>query len=81
MPADPSHPESWRGADKLAIIIKTATLNDVELSEYCRQRFLVVEQTHLSQKQRGTAELLGQLNMGQWPRHRSINRTVGPAAE
>jgi hypothetical protein len=42
---------------------------------------LVVEQTHLSQKQRGTAELLGQLNMGQWPRHRSINRTVGPAAE
>ncbi len=44
VPEDPATPESWSGADKLAVIIETAVLNDIELSEYCRRRGLFVEQ-------------------------------------
>lgn len=44
VPADPSNPESWSGADKLAVIIETAALNEHELSEYCRKKGLYPEQ-------------------------------------
>ena len=44
MPADPSNPENWSGQDKLAVIIETASLNEQELSEYCRKKGLYVEQ-------------------------------------
>ena len=44
MPADSSNPENWSGADKLAVVIETASLNEAELSEYCRRKGLFVEQ-------------------------------------
>lgn len=44
VPADPSNPENWSGADKLAVIIETASLNEHELSEYCRKKGLYPEQ-------------------------------------
>jgi len=44
VPADPSNPENWSGQDKLAVIIETASLNEQELSEYCRKKGLYVEQ-------------------------------------
>ncbi len=44
VPADPSNPDNWSGADKLAVIIETASLNEAELSEYCRRKGLFVEQ-------------------------------------
>jgi transposase len=44
VPADPSNPEQWNGQDKLAVVIQTASLNEQELSEYCRAKGLYVEQ-------------------------------------
>lgn len=44
VPADPSNPDNWSGADKLAVIIETASLNEQALSEYCRQKGLYPEQ-------------------------------------
>jgi transposase len=44
VPADPSNPENWSGADKLAIVIESAALNEQALSEYCRRKGLYPEQ-------------------------------------
>ena len=44
VPADPSNPENWSGKNKLALVIETATLNEEELSVYCREKGLYVEQ-------------------------------------
>lgn len=39
-----SKPESWNGEKKLLVLIETAALNEQELSEYCRENGLYVEQ-------------------------------------
>ncbi len=44
VPADNSNPENWSGEDKLSVVIETAALNEVQLSEYCRRKGLYVEQ-------------------------------------
>lgn len=44
VPADPSNPENWSGANKLAVVVETAALNEQELAEYCRRKGLYVEQ-------------------------------------
>jgi len=41
---DPQNPETWSGANKLAVMIETATLNEEELAEYSRRKGLYVEQ-------------------------------------
>ena len=44
VPADPSNPENWSGANKLAVVIETAAFNEQQLSEYCRRNGLYPEQ-------------------------------------
>jgi transposase-like protein len=44
VPADPSNPEAWSGANKLAVVIETAALNEAEMADYCRRKGLYVEQ-------------------------------------
>ena len=44
VPADPSNPENWSGAKKLAVVIETAAFNEQQLSEYCRRKGLYPEQ-------------------------------------
>jgi len=44
VPADPSNPENWSGANKLAVVIETAAFNEEQLSEYCRRKGLYPEQ-------------------------------------
>ncbi|MEX2488550.1 MAG: IS3 family transposase, partial [Pseudomonadales bacterium] len=44
VPADPSNPENWSGKNKLAVVIETTALNEEELSVYCREKGLYVEQ-------------------------------------
>ncbi|ERJ10931.1 Putative transposase protein [Haloplasma contractile SSD-17B] len=39
-----SNSEKWSTQDKFSIVLETATLSEVELSEYCRNRGLYVEQ-------------------------------------
>ena len=44
VPADPKNPEHWNGETKLSVVIETAAMNEQELSAYCRQKGLYVEQ-------------------------------------
>jgi transposase-like protein len=44
VPTDNSKPENWSSEDKLAVVIETAALNEVQLSEYCRRKGLYAEQ-------------------------------------
>lgn len=45
MPGSISHsPEDWGGEAKFAVVLETAPLNSVELSEYCRAKGLYPEQ-------------------------------------
>ena len=44
VPADPSNPENWSGENKLAVVIESASLNEKQLSEYCRRKGLYPEQ-------------------------------------
>lgn len=44
VPAYKSKAEYWTAEDKLAVIIETAPLNEVELSEYCRSKGLFKKQ-------------------------------------
>ena len=44
MPADGKNPEKWSSEDKFAIVLETASLNEAELSQYCRQKGLYAEQ-------------------------------------
>ena len=37
-------PETWSGEAKLAVVVETAPLSEVELSQYCRERGLYPEQ-------------------------------------
>ncbi len=37
-------PDSWAAEDKLAVVIETASLNEVQLSEYCRSKGLYPDQ-------------------------------------
>ncbi len=44
MPSDQSKPDNWSAEDKLAVVIETASLNEVQLSEYCRSKGLHPDQ-------------------------------------
>ena len=44
MPAGEQETERWSAQDKFLIVVETATLSEVELSEYCRSKGLYVEQ-------------------------------------
>ena len=41
---DGKNPGQWTAANKLAVIIETAALNEVEIAEYCRKKGLFTEQ-------------------------------------
>jgi transposase len=43
-PAGEQQSERWSTQDKFLIVVETATLSEVELSEYCRKKGLYVEQ-------------------------------------
>ena len=43
-------PEGWSSEDKLSAVIETASLNETELGEYCRQRGIYPEQLTIWRK-------------------------------
>ena len=51
----PNHADQWSAEAKLATVIETASLSEVQLNEYCREKGLFVEQV----KQRKLASLAG----------------------
>ena len=44
VPASEKDPEGWTAADKFTVVMETAGLNATELSAYCRERGLFLEQ-------------------------------------
>lgn len=44
VPGDGRNPESWSAEDKFSVVLETASMNESELSAYCRQKGLYVEQ-------------------------------------
>lgn len=44
VPAKQNKPDQWAAEDKLAVVIETASLNESQLSEYCRSKGLYPEQ-------------------------------------
>lgn len=44
VPGDSKSPACWTAEDKLAVVIETAAMNEVQLSEYCRSKGLYAEQ-------------------------------------
>ena len=44
MPSNHKTPDDWSSETKLATVIETSTLSEAELSEYCRNKGLYVEQ-------------------------------------
>jgi transposase-like protein len=44
MPDSKQAPEQWSSANKFTVVLETARMNESELSAYCRQKGLYVEQ-------------------------------------
>ncbi len=44
VPASGKDPDSWSAADKFTVVLETAGFNATELSSYCRERGLFLEQ-------------------------------------
>ncbi len=44
MPGTGNKPDKWSSEEKFAVVLETATLNESELSEYCRKKGLYPEQ-------------------------------------
>lgn len=44
VPGDGKNSERWSSADKFAVVLETAAMNEAELSEYCRSKGLYPEQ-------------------------------------
>lgn len=44
MPGEGKNPEQWFSADKFAVVLETASMNEAELGAYCREKGLYVEQ-------------------------------------
>ncbi|MCG5549048.1 IS3 family transposase [Halorhodospira halochloris] len=60
--ADGKNPSSWSSRDKFAAVVETASMNEHEKAEYCRQRGLYVEQL---QSWRADCERAAELAEGQ----------------
>jgi len=46
VPANQKKPAQWSAEDKLAVVIETASFNEVQLSKYCRGKGLYPEQVN-----------------------------------
>lgn len=60
--------ESWSGRDRFAAVVETASMNEHERAEYCRQRGLYVEQL-----QRWRVPAPGEGWCPRWPAGRPVS--------
>ena len=44
VPGDGKNAEQWSSANKFAVVLETASLNEAELAQYCRKKGLYTEQ-------------------------------------
>jgi transposase len=69
VPSNKKKSEDWTAEDKLAVVIETASLNEIQLSEYCRNKGLYKEQID----QWKIAALSGYKNSSQMKRMQSLH--------
>jgi transposase-like protein len=69
VPANQNKPDQWAAEDKLAVVIETASLNEVQLSEYCRSKGLYPEQVN----EWKTSALTGYQNSRQLNKEKTLN--------
>jgi len=60
VPGDGQNPEHWSSADKFALVLEAAPLNEAELAGYCRRKGLLV-----AQLERWRTEVHAALSAGQ----------------
>ncbi len=70
VPANRNNPNQWAAEDKLAVVIETASLNEVQLSEYCRNKGLYPEQIN----EWKTSALSGYQNSRQLKKEKNQNQ-------
>nr|WP_274038408.1 IS3 family transposase [Thalassomonas viridans] len=46
VPDKPTPPAQWSDAEKFSVVVETASFSEAELSQYCREKGLYVEQVH-----------------------------------
>lgn len=61
MPTSSQKPEDWSVEAKFAVVIETASLSEAELSRYCREKGLLVEQV----REWRAACIMGNMNEAQ----------------
>lgn len=71
--------EKWSTKDKFMIVVETASLNNAELSEYCRKKGLYVEQVEswrdaCMQANGGVAEEASKLNKANKEKDKAIKK-------
>lgn len=44
VPGSGKNAEDWSSADKFAVVLETATMNEAEVAEYCRKKGLYIDQ-------------------------------------
>lgn len=69
VPANQNKPDQWAAEDKLAIVIETASLNEAQLSEYCRSKGLYSEQINEWKR----SALSGYQNSHQMKKEKTLN--------
>lgn len=70
VPANPKKTNQWAAADKLAVVIETASFNEAQLSEYCRSKGLYPEQVNDWK----TSALTGYQNSHQLKKEKTVNQ-------
>ena len=70
VPANQNKPDQWSAEDKLAVVIETASLNEAQLSEYCRSKGLYPEQVN----EWKTSALTGYQNSQQLKKEKTLNQ-------
>ncbi|MCP5058593.1 MAG: transposase [bacterium] len=70
VPANNKKSDKWSAEDKLAVVIETASFNEIQLSEYCRQKGLYKEQV----EQWKASALSGYKNSAQLNKVQTRNR-------
>ncbi len=70
VPANQYKPDQWTAEDKLAVVIETASLNEAQLSEYCRSKGLYPEQVN----EWKTSALTGYQNSQQLKQEKTLNQ-------
>ena len=74
VPESKASPDQWSSGDKFAVVLETAPMNEVELSAYCRQKGLLVEQVSAWRDACASANLSADKSRAELARERQTDK-------